>query len=251
MVQQGLHAPTPASAACLAHLEFVGCWMAPTGVPVLAEALAGCSVLTYLARPQVISGDQGNSAHAGMHAGAQEVCVCTVAALAGLRHLALDGVTKGAYGWVGLTQLTALECDGVVAGEARAAVLGIAALTGLRRLQFGFDANSQDQHYEMQMINVAVAGMAHHWHALTRLTTLDLSSWGWPVDRSAAARLSIRLAPLAHGLVPVHASPLAQREAPLKPLAGGGSRLDLAAIGLDDEAVSEEACAAVLAEGVP
>jgi hypothetical protein len=217
-----------------------GCWMLVQRVPVLAASLPRCSALRYLALPNV---RKQNSAWAGLQAGAG---THAISALAGLWHLTIHGATRRPFGWVGLTQLTALECYGIAASEVRTAVLAIAALTGLRCLRAGLRDTHPLVLHKMQMRQEEVAEMTRHWLALTRLTMLDLREMLPCLGRSAAAQLSVRLAPLGRGLVPVDTPPHAPSEVPLKPLAGQGSRLDLAAVGLDDREVTDWACAAVL-----
>jgi hypothetical protein len=104
-----------------------------------------------------------------------------------------------ARAWARLTQLTALECCNTAASAACAVVLGAAALTGLRRLRI--DAL---QVPDALARGAAAAATARHWPAPTRPLTLVLAAGFRMVTlgREAAAQLSVRLAPLAAGLVP-------------------------------------------------
>jgi hypothetical protein len=200
-------------------------------VRVLARALASCSALTQLGLQQL---DRALSAQAGPKAHALALAV---AAPARLRHLSFSEVCRrGTAGWnpawASLAQLTAVKPRCVVPSEARAAVLGIGQLTGLRCLRFGFEAVAKrDEHWPLVLWDDAVAAaMARAWPlALTRLTTLDLCNSkgkGLYCDMSsaAAALLSVRLAPLGRGLVCVRVPPHMQSEAPLKPLAIRGQQ---------------------------
>jgi hypothetical protein len=257
----------PAWAAFLVHLSLIHSDMDQAHVPALALVLAACTALESLALPDT-------KRRSILENSPEAISVSTLARVAAsadsLQHLAIACICwslppahhDAGWGscWAGLTQLTSLWCSGLTFTEARDAAPGIAAPTGLRELRLCTEsldckrarpearANSAQ---DAAARSVAVAE-ARHWPALTRLTTLEFRGirehlQQGQLGRVAAAQLGVSLAPLGAGLVPVHAEPHTQSEAPLKALRGGGCRLVLTAVGLDDSVVDEEGCALVLA----
>jgi hypothetical protein len=246
----------------LVHLDLSRSELSRQGVAALAGALASCSALTHLALPCSCACWWSFSTRNAMDASR---LVRAVAALPDVRRRAHGG-GQGRMGaansafhdhslcWypgpslAQLTRLTWLDCGRLSGALVRAAAPGIAALTSLRHLWLCVSLYTP---HVVDRVDEEREGAAHtmaqHWPRLTLLTVLDLSSpdgrpsGGW-LGRAAAVQLSMRLAPLGPRLLSVAAPRRAQSEAPLKALAFGVWRLDLAAIGIDDSLVDEAAC---------
>jgi hypothetical protein len=227
----------------------------------LAAALGRYTALQFVGLPCVVREDTDRQS-------APVTFIEQLSGAAQLRHLHLDRLLVGPVAtWRGfgdqlarLTQPTRLnmssDCEyattGARGGQLLRSACGLvecmAPMTHLQHVRLPLWVKVAPGHARAQMVrsrDEVAAVVAQQWRGLTQLTTLDLQG---ELGAEAASLLSVRLAPLGAQLLYVGESPCAQHAAPLKALPGGGARLDLSCVGIDDRLVDAGKCAQLHAE---